>query len=126
MRPPAGSAPPIRRCWRARCGCWPGRRRTSCPTDRREPGMRVIPALALLAALLPAAAAAQERPVFPPTRDVAVTYRLGAAAPSGQREVVVRYSVRQDRLRVEGALPGYVLLDRRTRQATIVMESLGI
>ena len=87
-------------------------------------------ALAVLLALV-APAAAQDRPVFPPLRDVAVTYKLTSTQPNTPPDVVMRYSVAQDRLRVEGALPGgglsgYVLVDHKTRHATLIMEQLGV
>jgi hypothetical protein len=83
---------------------------------------------ALLAALLvlSAPAAAQDRPVFPPTRDVAVTYQANIAAAGVPHEIVMRYSAARDRARVDGGLPGYVLVDLKTRHATIVMEQMGM
>ncbi len=88
---------------------------------------------ALLAALLglAAPAAAEERPVFPPARDVAVTYRLNSSQATLLRTVVLRYSAATDRFRLEGALPGtalpgYALVDRKAGHATIVIERLGM
>jgi hypothetical protein len=40
--------------------------------------------------------------------------------------VLVRYSVEADRLRVEANLPSYLLIDRRARRGTVVLEQLGI
>ncbi len=87
-------------------------------------------ALAVLLALS-APAAAQDRPAFPPTRDVAVTYKVTSNQPNTPPDVVMRYSVAQDRIRVEGALPGgglsgYVLVDHKSRHATLIMEQLGV
>ncbi len=82
----------------------------------------------LLAALLALAApaAAQDRPVFPPTRDVAVTYRADIAAAAAPHEITMRYSAAEDRARVDGGLPGYVLVDLKSGRATIVFEQLGM
>ena len=95
---------------------------------KRSDPRRPVAALATLLALaLPAIpACAQGRPVFPPTRDVAVTYRLDTTQKGTPDSVLVRYSVAADRLRVDGGLPGYVLVDGRSRHATIVMEQMGL
>ncbi len=88
---------------------------------------------AILATLLAlsAPAAAQDRPVFPPARDVAVTYKVMIAQPNTPSEVVLRYSAAQDRFRLDGGLPGggltgYVLVDHKSGHASIVMEKLGM
>ena len=75
---------------------------------------------AALAAAAAVPAAAQSRPAFPPQRDVAVTYRLesSAAVPPS---VLVRYSAATQRLRADGELPGYALLDLESRHAVIVL-----
>lgn len=92
-----------------------------------------LPASAALALLLALAApaAAQDRPVFPPARDVAVTYKVLIAQPNTPSDVVLRYSVAQDRFRLDGGLPGggptgYVLVDHKSGHASIVMEKLGV
>lgn len=87
-------------------------------------------ALAVLLALTQPAAA-QERPVFPPTHDVALTYKVTATQPNTPPELVMRYSAARDRFRVEGGLPGsgltgYVLIDHKSGQASIVLEKLGV
>lgn len=87
-------------------------------------GAHIWAALALLALALPAAA--QERPPFPPTRDVTVTYRVDSSQPGAPQSVVMRYSAALDRFRVEGGLPGAMLVDRRTHHATIVIEPMGV
>jgi hypothetical protein len=83
---------------------------------------------AILAGLLAlsAPAAAQDRPVFPPTRDVAVTYQADIAAAGAPHAVVMRYSAAGDRVRLDGGLPGYVLVDLKSRRATIVFEQMGM
>jgi hypothetical protein len=97
--------------------------------------MRTDAAVAVLLALA-APAAAQERPVFPPTHDVAVTYRVTLAQPNTPPELVMRYSAAKDRFRVEGGLPGarvsgtnltgYVLVDHKSGRASLVIEQLGV
>ena len=83
-------------------------------------------AAAALAALLALPAMAEERPAFPPARDVAVTYKVNSSQIKTAPEVVLRYSAAADRFRVEGGLPGYVLVDRRAGHASIVLERLGV
>ena len=39
---------------------------------------------------------------------------------------MLRYSAEQDRFRLDGGLPGYVLIDRKAAHATIVVERLGV
>jgi hypothetical protein len=87
--------------------------------------MRGIAVLAVLLAVS-APAAAQDRPAFPPTRDVAVTYQANIAAAGVPHEILMRYSAGQGRARVDGGLPGYVLVDLKSRRATIVFEQLGM
>jgi hypothetical protein len=91
------------------------------PADRIHGGAVLAAVLALSAP-----AAAQDRPVFPPTRDVAVTYQTNIANAGAPHEVVMRVSVAQGRARVDGGLPGYVLVDLKSRRATIVMEQMGV
>ncbi len=89
---------------------------------------RVAPALlpaavsAAVLALLAGAAAAQERPVFVPTRDVAVTYRV-TAGPGQGHELRMAWLVAERKLRVdaEGA-PGWSVIDQRARRMLVVME----
>ena len=80
----------------------------------------------LAAALVLPAAARADRPVFPPTRDVAVTYQADIAAAGAPHAFLLRYSAARDRVRVDGGLPGYVLVDLKSRQATIVFEQMGM
>ncbi|WP_431267483.1 DUF4412 domain-containing protein [Dankookia sp. P2] len=80
---------------------------------------RSLPALLLLAAL---PAAAQERPVMVPTRDVAVTYRVTAGQGQGH-ELRMAWLVAERKLRVdaEGA-PGWSVIDQAARRMLVVME----
>jgi hypothetical protein len=91
----------------------------------------VAASLVLASLLGTGAAGAPDRPVFPPARDVAVTYRTDASQPGASpaglpQQMLVRYSVQADRLRVEAGLPSYLLIDRKSQQATVVIERLGI
>jgi hypothetical protein len=80
---------------------------------------RLAPALLLLAAL---PAAAQERPVLVPTRDVAVTYRVTAGQGQGH-ELRMAWLVAERKLRVdaEGA-PGWSVIDQQAKRMLVVME----
>lgn len=92
--------------------------------------------VALAVLLAPAVPHAQDRPAFPPTRDVAVTYRTTLPQPNTPQNltpqtVLMRYSVAADRFRLDGTganggLPGYVLVEHQSRHATIVMAELGM
>ena len=90
--------------------------------------MRADPAIAALAVLLAASApaAAQQRPTFPPTRDVAVTYEARISGTDAPHAFVLRASAAAGRVRLDGELPGYVLVDLKARRASIVMEQLGM
>jgi hypothetical protein len=83
---------------------------------------------AMLAAVLAlsAPAAAQQRPTFPPTRDVAATYRASISGPGAPQEFVLRVEAATGRARLEGELPGYVLVDLKSRRASIVVERMGL
>ena len=74
--------------------------------------------LVLLAAL-PAAAAAQERPIVLPTRDVDVTYRSQPAdTPIEQRS---RFSAAMQRTRLDLPTPGlFSIMDYRTHTMSLV------
>ncbi|MFT8243663.1 hypothetical protein [Roseomonas sp. BN140053] len=81
-------------------------------------------ALAAACAVLPTLAAAQNRPVLEPTRDVAVTYRT----TGGQREsrIEAAYLASQRLLRMD--LPrqrGWGILDRRTGKVKVVVEGMN-
>ena len=80
---------------------------------------RAAPTLLLLAAL---PAAAQDRPVFAPTRDVAVTYRVTAGQGAGH-SLRMAWLVAERKLRVdaEGA-PGWSVIDQRAQRMLVVME----
>ncbi|MFC7475407.1 hypothetical protein ACFQS7_13635 [Dankookia sp. GCM10030260] len=81
---------------------------------------RAAPVLLLLLAALPAAA--QDRPVFTPTRDVAVTYRVTAGQGAGH-SLRMAWLVAERKLRVdaEGA-PGWSVIDQRAQRMLVVME----
>lgn len=90
--------------------------------------MRVDCVVAALAVLLAASApaTAQQRPAFPPSRDVAVTYEARVSGADAPHAFVLRASAAAGRLRLDGELPGYVLVDLKARHASIVMQQLGM
>jgi len=83
-------------------------------------------AVALLA-LVPLAAAAQQRPVFIPSRDVDVVYMMVQAdAPGGPRVVEerMRWAAEAGKLRIDPPIPGmWMVMDTRTRRLATVRES---
>jgi hypothetical protein len=85
------------------------------------PAMRpLIPALVAALAALPAAA--QDRPVLYPTRDVSVVYRLIGPQAEGQ-EMRMSWLNAEQKLRTD--MPGGIswgVVDRRSQRAFMVME----
>lgn len=78
---------------------------------------------AVLLASLVLPAAAQDRPVFKPKRDVAVTYRLTGGQATGQ-EMRMAWLVAEQKLRVD--LPGgigWTLMDEAAQKISMVMEA---
>lgn len=71
-------------------------------------------------------AAAQSRPPFPPTTDAAVTYRVESSARGVPPSIEVRWSAAAGRMRVDGGMPGYALLDPAAGTAVVVLEGLGV
>lgn len=72
--------------------------------------------------LLAAPAAAQDRPVTAPTRDVDVTYRAGA--PGQQVEQRSRWAVAEGKQRVDPPTPGvYMIVDTRARRMSVVSDT---
>jgi hypothetical protein len=78
-----------------------------------------------LAGLL-ALAAAPARPTFPPTRDVAVQYHAVISDKTAPHAFLLRYRAEDARARLDGDLPGYVLVDLRPPRAQIVMPKLQL
>lgn len=93
-------------------------------------------AMALVLAVAPGAALAQERPTMLPTRDVTVTYRASGPAPalpgaSGpatmrQQDMKVAIVAGGKLMRIEGlgggaAAGGYVIVDRDAQRMTMVV-----
>jgi uncharacterized protein DUF4412 len=73
-----------------------------------------------LAAALPAAA--QVRPQYLPTRDVAVEYRLESNShPGAPRTLRIIYAANGERMRVEAGRDGYSIIDRVNGRMMIVM-----
>ena len=78
----------------------------------------------LLAALLLAAlpAAAEERPLFLPSRDVAVTYRVTAGQAAGH-ELRMAWLAAERKLRVETpGVPGWSVVDQPAQRMLVVLE----
>lgn len=69
------------------------------------------------------AAAAQDRPVWPPTKDATVTYVLdGANRPQGMpSEMVMAYSAAQQKMRMDVSPGMYLVTDFKTKSAQMVM-----
>lgn len=71
--------------------------------------------------LLAGAAAAQDRPLTVPTRDVDVTYRMGAGASMEQR---TRWQASLQRMRVDAPTPGvYMIVDYASRRMSMVSDA---
>jgi len=73
------------------------------------------------------AAAAQEKPLYLPVRDVTVTYRLisgqGGSQPGRGREAHLFYSAALNKLRLEQpSQKGYAVIDRGSQQMFLVLE----
>jgi hypothetical protein len=86
-------------------------------------GMRGL--LVLLGVLAAGAAWADDAPLLLPTRDVAVSYSL--IGRGGPKTVVIRQRAHYRVMRIETVgQPGYVLVDRQTQRASMVMEAQGV
>jgi hypothetical protein len=81
---------------------------------RRSP---LAAAVLLAAPALPAAA--QDRPLASPSRDVAVTYRL-AAGPA--QEMRLSWLAAERRMRLDMPGQGYMVIDQRDQRAFMVMD----
>ncbi len=81
----------------------------------------LIPALLACLAALPAAA--QDRPLLYPTRDVSVVYRLTGPQAEGQ-EMRLSWLSAEQKLRTDmpGGM-GWAVLDRRSRRVVMVMDA---
>ena len=87
--------------------------------------MRIVPLPALLALLLPvAAAAAPERPALFPSRDVTVTYQVHASG-TDVREATAQIAAGGAHVRIEAPqMAGAMLLDRGANSMTMVLSGL--
>jgi hypothetical protein len=85
--------------------------------------MRTTLAAALIAAALPVAAQAQDRPQIFPSRDVAVTYRV--AGQGQQAELTMQWSAaaRMMRMNMPGGV-GYMVADHQNQRGFMVMEQM--
>lgn len=87
-----------------------------------------VAALTVAALMKVAPAAAAERaPIYLPTRDVTVLYRVSGRAAQQVRELNVRYSATRRLMRVEteDRGMGYLLVDPARRNARMVVPGLG-
>ena len=81
--------------------------------------------LIVVGVLLAGNAAAQDAPLLLPTRDVAVSYKL--IGRGGPRNLVIRQRAQSRVMRIETiGQPGYVLVDRQTQRASLVMDGQGV
>jgi len=81
--------------------------------------------LIILGVLLAANAAAQDAPLLLPTRDVAVSYKL--IGRGGPKNLIIRQRAQSRVMRIETiGQPGYVLVDRQTQRASLVMDAQGV
>ena len=81
--------------------------------------------LAAVVAVLAGGAAAQERPLVLPSRDVDVVYRIAVAGPAGGQAVEQRsrFSAAAQRMRVDMPTPGvYSIMDYRAHRMSFVVE----
>ncbi|MBX6374969.1 MAG: hypothetical protein IRZ13_12130 [Acetobacteraceae bacterium] len=85
-------------------------------------GIAVAVAFALLIGLTPPAAATQDRPLTSPARDVAVTYRLGAAVAGPAQEMHLSWLAAEQRMRLDMPGQGYMVIDQREQRAFMVMD----
>lgn len=75
--------------------------------------------------LLAGNGAAQDAPLVLPTRDVAVSYKL--IGRGGPKNLVIRQRAQSRVMRIETiGQPGYVLVDRQTQRASLVMDGQGV
>ncbi len=79
-----------------------------------------------LAGLLVLAAAPGPRPVFPPTRDVAVRYQADVRANGAPPTFLLRYSAASQQARLDSGAGSYVLVDLRAPQARLVVPAMRL
>jgi hypothetical protein len=82
-------------------------------------------AVTLLALCTAHAASAQDRPVFPPTRDVAVEYQTTGGPrgrPPHSLTINFYYTTRGERLRADLPNQGYMIVDTNGKRLTMVMN----
>lgn len=82
--------------------------------------IRMLAAAGLAAlAFTTAPARAQERPLFNPTRDVAVTYQVSGTGPV--RRMTMYFAPSLHMMRVNGMGPGYMIVDHAKKETILVM-----
>jgi hypothetical protein len=85
--------------------------------------MRTTLAAALLAAALPLAAQAQDRPQIFPTRDVAVTYRVAGQGQQAELTMLWSAAGRLMRMNMPGGV-GFIVADHQNQRGFMVMEAM--
>ena len=90
---------------------------------------KVMVLAAALSGVTGSVAMAQEKPLYLPARDVAVTYRLvnegPGAGPNNGREAHLYYSAALGRLRLDQpSQGGYLVVDLKAKQAVLVMKGM--
>ena len=85
--------------------------------------MRTTLAAALLAATLPVATQAQDRPQIFPTRDVAVTYRVAGQGQQAELTMLWSAATRLMRMNLPGGA-GYMVADHQNQRGFMVMEAM--
>jgi len=92
------------------------------------PGGPMIIRLAILLALLAAApaGAADPKPIYLPTRDVAVSYQVSGRAAQQVHSLLARYSAARNLLRLdtEDRGMGFVVVDLMARTAKLIVPSV--
>lgn len=77
--------------------------------------------LAIGLMLLPLGAAAQDRPVLFPTRDVAITYRASGGG-GGQQTITMAWLAAAQSMRMDMPGMGWMVADHRSQRGFMVME----
>lgn len=85
--------------------------------------MRTTLAAALIAAALPIAAQAQDRPQIFPTRDVAVTYRVAGQGQQADLTMIWSAATRMMRMNLPAGA-GYMVADHQNQRGFMVMEQM--
>jgi hypothetical protein len=82
--------------------------------------------VALLTAGPMLSAAAEDRPLLMPTRDVEVTYAVHAPQAGAPREAHLFYSAELKKVRLDASPQSYLVMDQQARLLTVVMPQQHI